>query len=55
MELAGIALEFVFQELLDGLAFKPNTMRACGFSILVPLDPLCIVGHCHPVDIRDPL
>ncbi|WP_369339721.1 glyoxalase superfamily protein [Comamonas guangdongensis] len=54
-EFAGIALESIFQELLDGPTYAPYKWRGSGFSIRVPLESSCIVGHCHPAITRDPL
>lgn len=54
-EFAGTALESIFQELLDGPTYAPDKWRGDGFSIRVPLEPSCILGHFHPVIIRDPL
>lgn len=54
-EFAGIALESIFQELLDGPTYAPDKWRGSGFSIRVPLEPSCIVGHYHPTITRDPL
>lgn len=52
---AGIALESIFQELLDGPSYAPDKWRESGFSIRVPLESSCIVGHYHPTITRDPL
>lgn len=54
-EFSGIALESIFQELLDGPSYSPDKWRGSGFSIRVPLESSCIVGHCHPTITRDPL
>ncbi|WP_047468734.1 glyoxalase superfamily protein [Delftia sp. ZNC0008] len=54
-EFAGTALESIFQELLDGPTYAPDKWRGAGFSIRVPLEPSCIVGHWHPTIKRDPL
>lgn len=54
-EFAGIALESVFQELIDGPTYAPDKWRGSAFSIRAPLDPSCIFGHCHPTITRDPL
>lgn len=54
-EFAGIALQSIFQELLDGPTYAPDKWRGSGFSIRVPLEPSCIVGHYHPTITRDPL
>ena len=53
-EFAGMALQSVFQELLDGPTYEPSKWRGAAFSIQVPLDPSSIVGHCHPTITRDP-
>jgi hypothetical protein len=53
-EFAGTALESIFQELLDGPTYAPYKWRGAGFSIRVPLEPSCIVGHWHPTIKRDP-
>jgi hypothetical protein len=55
LALAGLALEGVFQELLDGDAYAPSKWRGVGFSISAPLGPTCLVGHCHPSNLKDPL
>lgn len=54
-EFAGIALESIFQELRVGPTYAPNKWRGAGFSIRVPLESSCIVGHCHPTITSDPL
>ena len=54
-EFAGIALESIFKELLDGPSYAPDKRRGLAFSIRVPLESTCIVGHCHPTITRDPL
>lgn len=54
-EFAGIALESIFREVLDGACYAPDKWCGYGFSIRVPLEPSCIVGHCHPTITRDPL
>jgi hypothetical protein len=54
-EFSGVALESIFQELLDGPTYTPDKWRGAGFSIRVPLESYCIVGHCHPTITRDPL
>ncbi|WP_297657754.1 hypothetical protein [Hydrogenophaga sp.] len=54
-EFAGIALQSIFQELLDGPDYAPDKWSGCGFSIRVPLEASCIVGHYHPDITRDPL
>lgn len=53
-EFAGIALEVVFQELLDGNSDFPELWRGGAFSIRQPLSPDSIVGHCNPGALRDP-
>lgn len=55
VEFAGMALEFMFEHLLTGCGCGLDKYRGAGFSIRVPLDPSCIVGHYHPVGTRDPL
>jgi len=55
LEFAGMALEFMFEHLLTGCGCGLNKYRGAGFSIRVPLDPSCVVGHYHPVGTRDPL
>lgn len=55
LEFAGMALEFLFQELLDGEEYAVDSYRGGGFSIRKPLAPGCLVGHYHPVGVRDPL
>ena len=50
-----MALEFMFEHLLTGYGCDLEEYRGAGFSIQVSLDPSCIVGHYHPVGIRDPL
>ena len=52
LEFSGLAIEMVFQEMLDG-AFVSG--RGAGLCIHQKLPPECIVGHYHPVGIRDPL
>lgn len=54
-EFAGIALASIFKELLDGPSYAPDKWRGLAFSIRVPLESSCIVGHCHPTITRDPL
>lgn len=54
LEFSGMALEYVFKELLDVEAFKPDPNRGGGFSITRCLSPAHIVGHCHPTITRDP-
>lgn len=54
-ELSGMALEFIFQELLDGKKFRVDRTRASAFSIREPLPASCITGHYHPTGVRDPL
>lgn len=55
LALAGMALEAVFQELIDGEGYAPSKWRGIGFSISEPLHPACLVGHCHPTNLQDPL
>lgn len=52
---AGIALKSVFQELIDGEEYAPGKWQGVGFSISTPLGPACLVGHCHPSNLQDPL
>ncbi len=54
LEFAGMALENVFQELLDGEGYAPERWRGAGFCIQQPLPPECIIDHYHPVVSRDP-
>jgi hypothetical protein len=54
LEFAGMALEYVFQELLDGPTFRPDPHRGGGFAISRCLPPAYIVGHCYPTVTRDP-
>lgn len=53
LEFAGVALEYMFERLLDD-DFEPERLRGAGFSIRHPLPPEQIVGHYHPTRIRDP-
>lgn len=55
MEFAGIALEMVFQELLDGEGYSWDTRPGAALCIHHRLPPECIVGHYHPIDLHDPL
>ena len=54
-EFAGVALQSIFQELLDGPSYAPDKWHGAGFSIRMPLDSSYIVGHCHPIISRDPI
>jgi hypothetical protein len=54
-DLAGCALESLFQSLIDGPKYVPDKFRGAGFPIRERLDPSCIVGHCHPEISRDPV
>lgn len=54
-EFAGIALKSIFQDLLDGPSDAPPEWRGSGFSIRVPLNASCIVGHYHPTITHDQL
>lgn len=54
-EFSGMALESIFHELLDGPTYTPDKWLGSGFSIRVPLESSCIVGHFHPTITRDPL
>jgi hypothetical protein len=53
-EFAGCALQCVFEELLEGRDYEPDSWRGAGFCIHQALPPECIVGHYHP-SVRDPL
>lgn len=53
-EFAGIALQSIFQELIDGPAYDPIKWHGLAFSIQEQLEPSCIVGHYHPSIPRDP-
>ncbi|MBY0332293.1 MAG: hypothetical protein K2X49_16670 [Acetobacteraceae bacterium] len=56
LEFVGGALEILFQDLLDWREsqFIPED-RGAGFCIRKPLAPEQIIGHYHPVRVRDPL
>lgn len=54
-EFAGIALEMVFQELLDGEVYSWEEMSDAALCIHHRLPPECIIGHYHPENLRDPL
>lgn len=53
-EFAGAAIEVVFQELLDESEAFDSLEGGAGFCIYEALPADCIVGHYHPVNIRDP-
>ena len=55
LEFAGMALEIMFEEILERDSFKPDWRRGAGFPIHRTLAPNHIVGHYHPTHIRDPL
>lgn len=52
---AGLALEQVFQELLDGNEYVPERLRGAGYSIKTVLPSSAIVGYYHPKCIKDPI
>ena len=52
-EFAGCALETLFEHLRHE-TFKPDPHRGAAFCIRRPLAPEHIVGHYHPVGVRDP-
>lgn len=54
-EFSGYALQCIFQELLDGDEFRPDSMQGAGYSIREVLPPEHIVGHCHPEIRHDPI
>jgi hypothetical protein len=55
LEFSGTALENIFLELLEGEDFQPDRWRGAGFCIRTVLAPEHLVGHYHPVGVRDPL
>ncbi|WP_376967735.1 hypothetical protein ABNQ39_36465 (plasmid) [Azospirillum sp. A26] len=55
LEFSGMALSYIFEDLLEGNDYVPDPWRGAGFAIRYPLPPACIVGHYHPAHVRDPL
>ncbi len=54
-EFAGLALEAIFQELLDGPNYEQNRWQGAGFYISETLNPNHLIGHYHPNVTNDPL
>ena len=52
-EFVGIALGSIFHELLEGPNYAQDRRRGSRFSLRVPLESACIIGHCHPAITRD--
>ena len=55
-EFAGLVLEYLFCELVDGLeahALSPGAGSALSLQTDLPAD--CLVGHYHPAKVYDPL
>lgn len=54
-EFAGMALEVLFESLLEADYSHPSVGRGGGICLQRPLSPDCIVCHYHPQEIKDPL
>jgi len=54
-QFAGVAIELVFEELLNPEQYCPDRLRDAGFRIKQALPGSCIVGHYHPTIEFDPL
>lgn len=54
-DFAGLAIEVLFESLLDADYNHPSVGRGGGICLRRPLSPDCIVSHYHPDGLRDPL
>jgi len=54
-EFAGMAIEVLFESLLDASYVHPQLARGGGICLRRPLSPGLIVGHYHPRELKDPL